>query len=665
MPPQAPRRLAGSVPLPPLAALVLAALAATPAVAHHHEETDPRFTTSRTSPIQLPLPDEKDAFFFVVFGDRTGGPREGVQVLSQAVVDTNALAPDLVMTVGDLVQGYNDTSEWLGEMREFKGIMEKLDCPWFPVAGNHDIYWRGKGPKPKGEHEASYEMHFGPLWYAFEHKRSWFVALYSDEGNPETGEKNFDKPDCQKMSTEQFAWLESVLARAKDAENVFLFLHHPRWLSRYGDDWQRVHALLASAGNVRAVFGGHIHRLRYDGKRDGVEYFALATVGGDQNGYAPKAGYLHQFHVVTVRGREIAVASVPVGEVQDARTITGAISDDVEKLARNLKPAFAASAGFAPDRSLDAAFELEIQNPTSRTIEVEAAGSSDDARWTFEPDHEHAKLESGAKRTFRVRARRAANLLDEAFRAPEIVVRVDYLGDGLRVPIPEKRFALPIDLATLPEPAKATNESALALDGDDDAVRVDSAALALPDGPFTIEGWVNARSFPKRCGFVNKTESAEFGLFVGEGKPSFMVHVDGRYQSAEGAAGSLVAHRWTHLAGVFDGAEVRLYVDGKLTAKRAASGKRKTNTLPLMLGADVTSAGTPDSFLPGSIDELRVSKVARYAGESFTPSRRHESDADTLLLLHFDELVGPWAFDSSPRKRPATVLGRAKLATAE
>ncbi|MBK7643451.1 MAG: hypothetical protein IPJ19_10455 [Planctomycetes bacterium] len=42
-----------------------------------HDPQDARFSTTRTSPIVLPLPDEQDAFFFVVFGDRTTGPTEG------------------------------------------------------------------------------------------------------------------------------------------------------------------------------------------------------------------------------------------------------------------------------------------------------------------------------------------------------------------------------------------------------------------------------------------------------------------------------------------------------------------------------------------------------------------------------------------------------------
>src|SRR5437868_4875908 len=71
-----------------------------------------RFVTNRPNPRLLPLPKEEGAFAFVVFGDRTHGVPEGLVTLGQAVSDVNLLAPDLVMTVGDLVQGYNDTKEW-------------------------------------------------------------------------------------------------------------------------------------------------------------------------------------------------------------------------------------------------------------------------------------------------------------------------------------------------------------------------------------------------------------------------------------------------------------------------------------------------------------------------------------------------------------------------
>ncbi|MDG1837806.1 MAG: hypothetical protein P8I91_03280, partial [Phycisphaerales bacterium] len=69
--------------------------------------------TDRPTPLPLATPVQDDAFLFAVFGDRTGGPPEGVKVLVQAVADTNLIDPDLVMTVGDLVQGYNTRPLWL------------------------------------------------------------------------------------------------------------------------------------------------------------------------------------------------------------------------------------------------------------------------------------------------------------------------------------------------------------------------------------------------------------------------------------------------------------------------------------------------------------------------------------------------------------------------
>ena len=48
----------------------------------------------------------------------------------------------------------------------------------------------------------------------------------------------------------------------------------------------------------------------------------------------------------------------------------------------------------------------------------------------------------------------------------------------------------------------------------------------------------------------------------------------------------------------------------------------------------------------GLIDEVRISKVARY-DKDFTPAKRFEPDADTLALYHFDEGQGDVLKDSS------------------
>jgi len=615
-----------------------------------------RFHTSRESPVTLPLPEEKDAFFFVVFGDRTGGPASGVSVLADAVRDVNLLEPDLVMTVGDLINGYNQTPDWMWQMEEYQRIMGELICPWFPVAGNHDTYWRGpEGQKPEGEHDRNYEMHFGPLWYAFEHKNSWFIVLYTDEGNPETGEKNFGKPECQRMSPEQFGWLQETLGKAEDADHVFVFVHHPRWLKgRYGDDWDKVHEALVEAGNVSAVFAGHIHQMRADPK-DGIEYITLATVGGGQSEKVPEAGWLHHFNIVTVRKDQVAHAAVPVGEVMDVREITGELHMQAGILA-DLHPKIDGRIRLENDGAAEGSIEVTVHNPSGLPIDVSITPHSADSRWFFGPDHTHGVIDAGGARTYQFRVEHLGDSLDKAFRMADVVVAKEMLAPGHRYAIPETRTQIPMEI-DLHAPARPVAEMAMRFDGEDDVLRVESTAVEAPDGPLTLECWFNAEAFTNRTGLVCKTESSEYGFFVSNGTPGYYIHVGGSYVNLEGPAGSLETGRWYHIAGVYDGAEARLYLDGELIAREARSGSRRVNALPLLVGADVDGRGRPMSHFQGMIDGVRVSSVARYEGEGFTPRRRPGSDEDTLLLLNMDGIVGPWVFDESGAKAHPVLTG--------
>ncbi len=264
---------------------------------------------------EVVTPPEKTGFTFLVFGDRTTGTPEGLPILEGAVADANRLQPDFVMNIGDMVQGYNTTEKWLAQMREYKAIMSRLESPWYPTPGNHDIYGgKAAADLPIGQHEREFTENFGPLWYAFEYKNNWFIVLFTDEGNPETGEKSFGKPECQKMSDAQFTWLKTVLERAKEAEGIYVFQHHPRWLGgNYGDDWEKVHAAFVEAGNVKAVFAGHIHRITYQ-IRDGIQYMTLATTGGKLEDINPEAGLMHHINHVSVRKDSAPkITILPVG----------------------------------------------------------------------------------------------------------------------------------------------------------------------------------------------------------------------------------------------------------------------------------------------------------------------------------------------------------------
>jgi len=611
--------------------------------------------TNRAVAVRPPVPVEDDAFLFAVYGDRTGGPAEGIEILKQAVADTNLIDPDLVMTVGDLVQGYNTRPAWIQQMTEYRSVMSELNCPWFPVAGNHDIYWRGPG-RPPEEHEGDFEAFFGPLWYAFDHKGCRFIVLYTDEGDPVTGRRTFSKPASQVMSAAQKSWLQSVLDTSGEMRHVFVFCHHPRWRGgRYGDDWEQVHALLAKAGNVRAVFAGHVHQLLHDGQQDGIEYMTLATVGGGIRGDAAAAGYLHHVNVVMVRDDGIAMATIPVGSVVDPRAMTAAHAKGVAAImAGGPKPVSIVTVD--ADGEVDATVPVLLENPTGVVVTWTVASLADDPRWSLRPDHLHETLEPGASIEIPFELHHPGPL-DADWSIPRLRATATFSDAAGSWEIPNLSHSFAMAASSLPTRA---GRGALRTSGGGDATLIPSEAVPLDDGPLTLEAWIKPRALDGRRGVVTKTEGSEYGLFATDWLPSFHVFLDGDYREVKSPA-PLEPGTWQHLAGVYDGAEVRLYVDGMLVGRAAASGARRRNTHPLVVGGDVDANGRPSSGMDGVLDEVRLSSTARYVGDQFRPAQRHVGDTKTLLLLHFDGATGPFVRDGSGRGADGMLAGSASV----
>ena len=124
--------------------------------------------------------------------------------------------------------------------------------------------------------------------------------------------------------------------------------------------------------------------------------------------------------------------------------------------------------------------------------------------------------------------------------------------------------------------------------------------------------------------------------------------------------------RFHQVAVVYDMQEVRLFVDGVAGQKNPISKLRNLflelgiHTDHFAIGCSVAISTRRNrqqgDFFRGVIDELRVSKIARY-DQDYVHQPRLDADADTLALYHFDEGTGGVLRDSSGHNHHGKIVG--------
>lgn len=198
--------------------------------------------------------------------------------------------------------------------------------------------------------------------------------------------------------------------------------------------------------------------------------------------------------------------------------------------------------------------------------------------------------------------------------------------------------------------ALTTSENyALEFNGNSSYVQVENWKYK-GDHPVTLEAWaVLATPIDRLVSVMSDCEGGGLSMSTTDAAPhtlEFAIHFGGQYRCAA-ARTSIPPHTIFHVAGVYDGKEARFYLDGKLQARVPCEGSFHPSTAPFLIGADPQgTSGQIWQAFPGTIDEVRVSNVARY-DEEFVPKQRYQADANTIALWHFDEGTGDVLKDSS------------------
>jgi hypothetical protein len=159
---------------------------------------------------------------------------------------------------------------------------------------------------------------------------------------------------------------------------------------------------------------------------------------------------------------------------------------------------------------------------------------------------------------------------------------------------------------------------ALSFNGSSNLVTVpDSASLDLTTG-MTQEAWVRPAALGSDWRTVLLKErpgGMSYDLYA-HGTPSVNVptgeiNLGGADQTASGTA-ALSLNVWTHLATTYDGATLRLYVNGTQVGQKAVSGPILTSTGALRIGGNTVYGG---EHFSGLIDEVRIYNRALTAAE--------------------------------------------------
>jgi hypothetical protein len=140
----------------------------------------------------------------------------------------------------------------------------------------------------------------------------------------------------------------------------------------------------------------------------------------------------------------------------------------------------------------------------------------------------------------------------------------------------------------------------------------------------TVSAWVNqegAIGAPDNFGTAlsrqigtGEDQYYHLSLFY-DGRPTlFITTGPGSYVSPGGDP--VPMNTWVHLAGTYDGATVRIYVNGAEVANQPLTGRFMHDRTPVILGGNGNDAsGVPTELFPGRIDELMLFARALAADE--------------------------------------------------
>ncbi|MCX4471599.1 NEW3 domain-containing protein [Micromonospora sp. NBC_01655] len=182
------------------------------------------------------------------------------------------------------------------------------------------------------------------------------------------------------------------------------------------------------------------------------------------------------------------------------------------------------------------------------------------------------------------------------------------------------------DAVTLGRPGALTGDPDTAAELTGGHIAVPDSASVSVSGSFTLEAWVNLNDVCGQYSVVEKYDAPAYNGYVLRVLPGGRINAltlggAGQLASVEGQT-VVTPDTWHHVAAVYDGSTITVYLDGRLDGSAATKVNPTDGAGSLKLGARGDDAGTR---LAGLLDEVAVYDHALTADEV----KRHYSVGTT------------------------------------
>ena len=162
--------------------------------------------------------------------------------------------------------------------------------------------------------------------------------------------------------------------------------------------------------------------------------------------------------------------------------------------------------------------------------------------------------------------------------------------------------------------------AAYAFDGEKNAIEIPHRSEFNIQDKITLSSWVYTESkrsaiILRKGAEVNGDSRCPYELATsatGDVIFSLNLPVNGNMTWIQLRKSGYAKGEWFHVAGTYDGAEMKLYIDGDLENTKSATGKMNTNSSPLLIGTRLKIAS---STWNGKIADVRIYNRALSSNE--------------------------------------------------